>query len=90
MEQRTSSPSQFFDLALVICSGALFIWLVYVTAEGLWQKDWTGAGAAAAFTAMNGACCFSAFRRLKAATLRDREIETKDRRPKDWKGDPMQ
>lgn len=90
MEQRTSSPSQFVDLVLIIGGGALLVWLIYVAADGVWRKDWGGAGAAFAFAVMNGLVCFSAFRRLKAATLRDREIETKDRRQRDWKGDPIE
>ena len=89
MTQRTSTPGQFVDLLLFLIGGAFAALLLWVTGARLVEGDWRGTAPVGAFAALNGAISYSGFRRLRAAIKKDAESEVQNRRPRDWKGDPM-
>jgi hypothetical protein len=82
-----STPSEFLDAVLVVCTAGFFIWLSYVTIDGLVCGDQSGAAASALFAAMNGLIAITAFRRLRAS-VRSR-AKKQAQGPHDWKGDPI-
>lgn len=82
-----SVPAELVDAVLFMVTTGFFVFLSYVTIDGLLVGDRSGAFAAALFATMNGFISVSAFRLIRAS-LRARAIkEAQEKGLREWQGD---
>lgn len=85
-----SAPSELLDAVLMVSTTGFFILLCYLTIDGLWVGDRSGATAAALFAGMNGLIAVTAFRRLRASLRARAQKEAQEEGARNWKGDLME